>query len=111
MRCLASLRYLGLCALSVSGPQAAEIPPKAVAPYTADTHPKIALKWGVEALPQINALRAAAARKASASRECDRVSAAELLDLRSESPALWTVAVACANGTTFELRQSDLPYR
>ena len=105
------MRWLGVWGLAVCAAQAGEIPSDVVAPYTAESHPRIALKWGVEALPQINRLRMAAARRTAASRDCDRVAMAELYDLRSESPDLWTIAIDCENGRKYFLRQSDVSGR
>lgn len=88
--------------------QAAEVPPHAVMPYTAKSHPKATATWGAAALPGINRLRVAAAQKVAASKECDEVSIAELSNERSTKPAGWVVFVDCNNGKRFYLSQADV---
>ncbi|MGB3810822.1 MAG: hypothetical protein WA943_12060 [Parvibaculum sp.] len=98
----------GFAATLISVAFAAEVDPGAYEPYTRDQYPKTFEKWGTAGVRKIDKVRAAAAKKAAASRECDKVEYAELSDARSTPKKRIVVFVDCTNGKRFYISDSEV---
>ena len=88
--------------------QSKGVDPFVYVPYSAVANPRIASKWGADALPEINLLRRDAAFKIARHPDCNRVSTSELSDSRSAKPDKWVIVVDCDNGRRFFVTKPDL---
>ncbi|GJE16130.1 hypothetical protein [Methylobacterium marchantiae] len=88
--------------------QSKDVDPFAYAPYSAIANPRIAAKWGADALPAINLLRKDAALKIARHADCNRVSTSELSESRSAKPDNWVIVVDCDNGRRFYVTKSEI---
>ena len=77
-------------------------------PTTPKSDPDLFRKWGRAGVARIDAIRIAAAKKASENPRCDNVELAELNDRASHPPSDIHVFVDCKNEQRFELSAKDL---
>lgn len=100
--------YVGLGISLITTAAAAEIDPSVYDPYTRDQYPKTFKTWGSAGVKKINKVRIAAAKKAAASAECDKVDIAELSDVRSSPKKRIVIFVDCANGKRFYISDDEV---